>query len=353
MTDDTAPSLALRRQAVEAYRFHDVHPHARFGTASDRYAGWLGQIYPEADYAGRIKGRTRTLGGKKFEERTLPVESVHDYFEHFGVLELDFTFYRPLRGDDGEPTGNFFVLQQYAGLAPPEAVFLLKTPQEFFARTLRRSRGGKVFYENNPGFLNADAYVRQFHEPAVEILGERLVGVLFEQEYQRVAESPDPLENVAQLDAFFAALPGGVQPHLELRSEHFLVPPYFDWLADRGLGFVFSHWTWLPPLRAQWRLCGERFTAANGQVVTRLLTPRNVKYADAYAAAYPFDRAVPEIAETEQARDMVLDVAALIYQAEAQHALLNVIANNRAWGNAPALAQAVSYRVLAEEERRG
>ncbi|MFQ5572089.1 MAG: DUF72 domain-containing protein, partial [Rhodothermales bacterium] len=280
-------SIAARRDHLVAYRFHEVHPHLRFGTASDRYAGWLGQIYPEEDYADRIKTRIKKLGSNSFEERTLPIDSVQDYFEHFGVLELDFTFYRPLRTPDSEPTNNFFVLQQYADLAPDDAVFLLKVPQSFFSRTVRRSRGGKVHYEDNPDFLNVEAYIAQFHQPALELLGTRLAGFIFEQEYRRVSNSPDPMANIAELDAFFLAIPNEVQPHLELRSEHLLVPPYFDWLADRGLGFVFSHWTWLPPIRRQWRRCGERFTAANGEVVARLLTPLNVKYAQAYATAYP------------------------------------------------------------------
>ncbi|MDX1545664.1 MAG: DUF72 domain-containing protein [Rhodothermales bacterium] len=344
--------LDTRRADVGAYRFHEVHPNARFGTASDRYAGWLGQIYPEAVYADQVKTRSRRLGGKTFEERTLPIESVRDYFAHFGVLELDFTFYRPLRDADGEPTPNFFVLQQYAAHAPDDAVFLLKAPQSFFARTLRRSRDGRAVYEANPDFLDADAYTRQFHAPALEILGERLAGILFEQAYQRVADSPDPEANIAELDGFFRAIPNDVQPHLEIRSEHLLVPPYFGWLADRGLGHVFSHWTWLPPIRRQWQMSGERFTAANGEAVTRLLTPIGTKYADAYANAYPFDRAVPEIAETEQAQNMMLDAVALIYRAEAQDALVHVIANNRAWGNAPALAQTIAYRTLEEEARR-
>ena len=41
------------------------------------------------------------------------------------------------------------------------------------------------------------------------------------------------------------------------------------------------------------------------------------------------------------------------YLAESQNALLNVIANNRAWGNSPSLAQAIALRVLEEEEKRG
>ncbi|HMB93331.1 MAG TPA: DUF72 domain-containing protein [Rhodothermales bacterium] len=348
MTDFT---IAAQRDQVAQYQFHEVHPHLRFGTASDRYAGWLGQIYPEERWAGEVTTRKKRLGKETFEERLLPIESVQDYFAHFGVLEIDFTFYRPLRTAEGEPEGNLFTLQKYADLAPEGAAFLLKVPQQFFARKLRRSSGGKVRYENNPDFLNADAYRIRFHEPAVEVLGERIAGFLFEQEYQRVAESPSPEENIAELDGFFSAIPNDVLPHLELRSEHLLVPPYFDWLADRGLGHVFSHWTWLPPIRKQWRLCGERFTAGNGEAVARLLNPLNMKYAEAFALAYPFTGPVTALAETQQARDMVLDVTALTYKAEEQGYLLNVIANNRAWGNSPALAQAISYRVLEEEEK--
>lgn len=337
-------SIETRRSRIERFDFRNVHPHVRFGTASDRYAGWIGQIYPES-YADAVTSRKRRLGGETFEERTVPVESASDFFEHFGVLEIDFTYYRPLRDAEGEATSNYGLLQQYAIHAPPEARFFLKVPRTYFSRILRR--GGKnVQYVDNPEFLNAAAYLRQFHEPAVEILGDRLAGMLFEQEYQRKAESPTPEENVAELDAFFAELPASVQPHIELRSEHLLAPPYFAWLEDRGIGFVFSHWTWLPPIRKQWRLCGERFTAADGNVVARLLTPINTRYADAYALAHPFDRPVEAISGTEQAKNMVMDATALLYQAEKAGMLLNVIVNNRAWGNAPVLAQEIAGRIL-------
>mgnify|MGYP007038638275 FL=1 len=97
---------------------------------------------------------------------------------------------------------------------------------------------------------------------------------------------------------------------------------------------------------------GGRLTAANGQVVARLLTPRDMKYAEAYATAHPFEAPVPELSETQQARDMVLDTTALAYRAEAQNALLNAIANNRAWGNAPDLTRTIAHRILDEVEKR-
>lgn len=344
--------IAERRSRIAEYDFREVHPNLHFGTASDRFAGWIGPIYPQ-HYEEEIESRSKRMNGQVYEERTVPVESVRDYFEHFSVLELDFTFYSPLLGLDGEPTNTLKTLQQYAEYAPEDALFLLKAPQMFFARKLRRGKSGQdVFYEDNPNFLNAEAYTRQFSLPALNVLGDRLQGVLFQQEYQRVQDAPLPQDNIAELDSFFTQILDSVQPHIELRSPHLLVQPYFDWLESRGIGFVFSHWTWLPQIRRQWQLCEGRFTATDGTCVTRLLTPLGMSHADAYALTHPFDKPVDEITGTKQSREMILDVTALTYRAESQDVLLNVIANNPAWGNAPALAQAIASRVLDEEERR-
>lgn len=340
------PSVEERRNALDQYRFRTLHPNVKFGTASDRYAGWIGQIYSEK-WSQQIKKRSRRLQGKKYEEQQVPIASVEEYFEHFSVLELDFPFYRPMRDAEGEPTSTFFTLEKYVQHAPDDAAFLIKAPQQFTARKLRRSKA----FVDNPSFLDVQLYIQQFHEPVREILEDRLAGIVFQQEYQRVNESPTPEENVSELDSFFSRLPQDVQIHLELRSEHLLKPVYFDWLEESGLGFVFSHWTWLPAIRQQWKMCGGRFTARDDTAVTRLLTPLDTKYAEAYDMAYPFDTAVPELSETPQARRMIDDVTALAYQALQQHKTLMVIANNRAYGNSPALAQAVGHRFLDFADR--
>lgn len=336
-----------RADRVERLDLRRLAPYVRFGTASDRYAGWIGQVYPE-EYEERVQSRTRKLGGDKYEERRVPVDSVAHYFEHFDVLEVDFTFYRPLLEPDGDAGQNWFVLQRYADAAPEDAGFLLKAPQAYFARVLRRGRGR---YESNPDYLDAEGCRRRFIEPAHRLLGDRLRGIVFEQEYQRKKEAPSPADNVAELDPFFEAIGSDTQCHVELRSPHLLEAPHFDWLADRGLGHVFSHWTWLPPLADQWRASGERFTAANRDAVVRLLTPLRMKYADAYALAHPFDRPVPELADSDQAKAMVRDATALALEAAVRDACVVVIANNRAWGNAPALAQTIARRVLDAEAR--
>ncbi|NBB87450.1 MAG: DUF72 domain-containing protein [Bacteroidetes bacterium] len=349
----TPSSLPERRAAADAYQFRKIHPAVRFGTASDRYGGWIGQIYPEEAYADQVSTRSRKMRGQSFEERRVPVASVQDYFAHFSTLEIDFTFYRPLLDAAGEPTPAYFTLDQYAEHAPANARFLLKAPQPYTARQVRRTVEGQAQFVENPTYLDATAYTEQFHEPALHILGDRLVGVIFQQEYQRVADSPSSDENINTLSTFFDRIPADErQVHLELRSEHLLTEAYFNFLAEAGLGHVFSHWTWLPMIRTQWFRCGERFTAANAEAVTRLLTPRDMKYAEAYARAHPFDEPVPALFDTPEARAMVLDATALALQAHAQQATLHLIANNRAWGNAPELARTIAHRILDEEEKR-
>ncbi|MEM8487564.1 MAG: DUF72 domain-containing protein, partial [Bacteroidota bacterium] len=180
----------------------------------------------------------------------------------------------------------------------------------------------------------------------------RLKGIIFEQSYQRVADSPSDVQNIAELDGFFKNLPNDVQGHLEIRSPHLLTPAYFAWLESTGLGFVFSHWTWLPPLRDQWQRCNKLFSAADRSVVARLLTPLRLSYAKAYAQAYPFEKPVDAIVNSKGGNDMILDVTALAFQAHQQEAQLNIIANNRAWGNSPALAQAIAYRIIDYVEKQ-
>ncbi|MFT5142918.1 MAG: hypothetical protein ACI80V_000569 [Rhodothermales bacterium] len=342
-------SVLARRERAGLYDFRGLTPFSRFGTASDRYAGWIGQIYP-SDYAERVRGRRRKLGGNTYTEETVPVDSVAHYFEHFDVLELDFTFYRPLLEKDGRPGSNLNVLRKYADHAPDGAKFFLKAPQTYFLPKLRK--GSPAVYVDNEDYLNAEACHSHFVDPAVRVLGDRLLGLVFEQSYTRQAEGPSPEDNVREMAQFFDDLGDRVQAHVELRSPHLLVDPYFDWLAASGIGFVFSHWSWLPPLREQWRMAGERFTAADKNVVCRLLTPLRMSYANAYALSHPFDAPQPEISESAGGRRMVLDATALAFQGLKQDYTVNLILNNRAWGNSPALAQEITDRILEEEIRR-
>jgi len=124
--------------AVKRFLYRGLHSNILIGTASDRYAGWIGQIYSEGRYEKGITRRSHKVGDKTFNEETLPVESVSEYFEHFPLLEIDYTFYRLLLEKNGKPTQNFNVLKNYRQHMKEGDLFLLKVPQVIIARKLRR-----------------------------------------------------------------------------------------------------------------------------------------------------------------------------------------------------------------------
>jgi uncharacterized protein YecE (DUF72 family) len=313
------------------YRFRDLDPRVRLGTASDRYAGWLGQIYSPERFAHRVTRRTKTLGRRRFTEEVLPVECAGEYFEHFPVLELDFTFYRPLLDAAGEPTANWHTLSRYRRHLGSGDRILLKAPQAVSARTL--FRGGSA--AANPGYLDPALFTERFYRPAVDLLGDHLGGILLEQEYQRSGERQAPEQAADAWGRFFGAIPPDPRYHLELRTPAYLDPSMFAMLRHHGVGQVLSHWTWLPPLGEQLQRAGQHFPNAGGTCVVRLLTPLRVRYADAYAAAHPFDRLVPGMLDPR----MVADTVEVLRVALDRRVETDVIVNNRAGGNAPEIAR--------------
>lgn len=321
------------------FLFKALHPDIFLGTASDRYAGWIGQIYSENLYSGKIGRRTKKVGGKSFIEEVLPVESVREYFEHFRVLEIDYTFYRPLIDAKGQATQNFHVLRSYRQQMAPGDHAVLKVPQMVFARKIRSGSG----YAENRDYLNPDLFKDSFHAPALELMGENLKGFIFEQEYQRKEERSSPDRLAEDLDRFFSALPRDERYHIELRTESYLVDPVFEVLEKHGIGQVLSHWTWLPPLEKQFERARGRFFNSGREAVIRLMTPRGTRYEDAYALAHPFNRLVEGMLQPS----MVEETVNLMRQGIDAGIRVNVLVNNRAGGNAPLIASQIAERFEA------
>jgi uncharacterized protein YecE (DUF72 family) len=321
---------------LDRFQFRDLHPSVFMGTASDRYAGWIGQIYPEERYRGRITGRLKKVGGESLKEEVLPVESVQEYFRHFSVLELDFTFYGALLDKGSQPTQNHHVLRTYRKHLGEQDRLILKVPQLVFARRLWR--GGK--FVENPDYLKPEIFANQFYVPATELLGRHLKGLIFEQEYQPKKERIPPAECAKELEEFFAVIPKDDRYHVELRTESFLSEPYFQVLEKYGIGQVLSHWTWLPPLRRQLNKSKGKFLNADQQCIVRLMTPLRVRYEEAYLKAYPFDKLIDGM----MSYHMVEETAEIMSTAIREGVGVNVIINNRAGGNAPLIAQKISEK---------
>ena len=280
---------------IAQFKFRDLHPQVFLGTASDRYAGWLGQIYTPEKYDGRITRRMKNLEKNSYVEEVLPIDSVVEYFEHFPVLEIDFTFYRLLLNEQGRPTTNYELLKKYQHYLKADDRLILKVPQAIMAQNLRQ---GKNFIQN-AAYLNPEIFTRQFYEPANDILGANLKGFIFEQEYHRKQDRL-PVEQLAEeLDRFFQAIPTDRRYHLEIRTPAYLEAPVFKVLEKHGVGQIFSQWTWLPSITKQFEKSGGRIFNAGKEVVIRLLTPIGMRYDETYARAYPFDKLVDDLFQAQ------------------------------------------------------
>ena len=222
------------------------------------------------------------------------------------MLEIDYTFYRPLLDKDGKPTENYQVLKQYQNHLHKNDRLILKVPQVVFAQKLLQ--GGK--YVANEGFLNPDVFINQFYKPANDLLGSSLTGFIFEQEYQRKDERLPVVKIASALDTFFKAIPPDTRYHIELRTETYLTNPVFEVLEKHGVGQVLSHWTWLPTLKKQWLKSGCRFFNKGKEAIIRLMTPLGVRYEDAYAQAFPFNKLVEGMMQHE----MVEETAELMWK---------------------------------------
>jgi uncharacterized protein YecE (DUF72 family) len=274
----------------------------------------------------------------------LPVDSVEEYFEHFSVLEIDFTFYRPLLDHNGQPTQNDQVLKTYAQHLKDGDRIILKVPQLITAQKIHT---GDQYIEN-PTYLNPKIFTEQFYEPAVNLLGANLTGLIFEQEYQRKEDRPSVREMALALDRFFSGIPKETHYHLELRTDLYLRDQVFEVLAKYGVGQVLSHWTWLPPLRKQLAKADGRFFNSGNECVIRLMTPLDMRYEDAYAKAHPFDKLVEGMLQPE----MVLETVEIIKGAIEQGVIVNLIINNRAGGNAPMIARAIAEKLIPQPTPR-
>ena len=150
------------------------------------------------------------------------------------------------------------------------------------------------------------------------------------------------------LDEFFSKIPKDTRYHIELRTEAYWLTPVFDVLEKHGVGLVFSHWTWLPPLRKQLAKVRSEFFNSGNQVVIRLMTPLQMSYEETFAKAFPFDKMVSGMLDPE----MIEDTVKSVNEATKGKIQVNLIINNRAGGNAPLIAQKIADRLHSEKQQR-
>jgi len=280
------------------------------GTSSWKYPGWLDQIYSRDRYTTR----------GKFSQKRFEAECLAEYAETFPIVCGDFSFYQ-------FPTPEFW--QRLFATAPGGLRFALKVPEEVTAEVFpRHARYGPRAGMKNQSFLNADALAAGFLEPLAQYR-DRIAALIFEFG----ARSTTPREFVARLGPFLDALPPSFRYSVEVRNRSFLIPLYFDCLAERKVAHVFNAWTKMPSLAEQLAIPGA-FTA--DFTVVRALLREGRAYEQAVVQLSPYDQVRDENPEGREA------LRALIRRMREERRAALIFVNNRFEGNAPTTIQAIA-----------
>jgi uncharacterized protein YecE (DUF72 family) len=283
------------------------------GTSSWRYEGWLGQIYTPERYMSR--GR---FSKKKFHE-----ESIQEYAETFPIVGADFSFY-------SIPEPAFW--SALFSAAPQHLRWDLKVPEDFTARRFsRQPRYGARAGQDNPTFLDAEAFLAGFLDPLGPYL-DRIGVFIIEFGTFSKASYPGAKRFAEDLDRFLRQLPRELRYAVEIRNDDFLDAAYFDVLKANRVAHVFTSWSRMPSLRQQ-ILIDEAFSAPF--TTARALVRPGRAYEDAVEMFKPYEKVQEEYPSARQAlgdlvkRAQELDISAYIH------------VNNRLEGNAIQTIEAV------------
>jgi hypothetical protein len=118
-----------------------------------------------------------------------------------------------------------------------------------------------------------------------------------------------------------------------VRNRSFLIPLYFDCLAERKVAHVFNAWTKMPSLAEQLAIPGA-FTA--DFTVVRALLREGRAYEQAVEQLSPYDQVRDENPEGREA------LRALIRRMREERRAALIFVNNRFEGNAPTTIQAIA-----------
>lgn len=205
-----------------------LRPYLKIGTCSWKYPSWKGLVY-DRDKAYR------------------PDDFLADYARVFDTVEVDQWFWSLFPRSVRLPEAR--TVKLYARSVPENFKFTVKAPNaltltHFYSK--QPAGSAAVAGKPNGHFLSVELLAR-FLE-TLEPLGKKLGPVMFQFEYLNRNKMPSLQAFVERFGDFAERAPKGFQYAIEIRNPNYLLPPFFAFLKERGLGFVYLDGYYMPPI---------------------------------------------------------------------------------------------------------
>jgi len=276
----------------------------RIGTCSWKYDSWKGLLYER---------------GKTYR----PEDYLLDYSERLNSVEVDQWFWSLFPEHVSLP--DVRTVRQYAAAVPDDFVFTVKAPNSltlthFYSKqpAAYAGRAGSP----NPHFLDT-ALLERFLE-RLSPLGRKLGPVMFQFEYLNRVKMPSLNHFLDRFQAFISKAPRGFRYAVETRNPNYLSAPFFQFLKEHGLGYVYIEGYYMPPIG---RIFEKHSPAPAGFSVLRLHGGDRQKIEDLSGEVW--DRLVSP-------KPDALAAAARIVRANSRRGVLSFVnINNHLEGSAP------------------
>lgn len=201
----------------------------RVGTCSWKFDSWKGLLYQE---------------GKDYR----PNDYLADYAKKLRSVEVDQWFWSLYPGNIRLP--DLRTVKLYAQNVPDDFIFTVKAPNSltlthFYSK--QPAAYAALAGKPNRFFLDNDLLLRFLER--LEPLGNKLGPIMFQFEYLNKAKMPSREIFIDRFAEFISRAPREYSYALEIRNPNYLFPPFFQFLNDQNLGFVYLEGYYMPPIQ--------------------------------------------------------------------------------------------------------
>jgi len=296
----------------------------RLGTSSWSYPGWQGLVWAD-----------------ELSERRLSKDGLTAYGQHplLRTVSIDRSFYQPL---------SVAQYASYAAQVPDGFRFIVKAPASVSDALIRDDAGRGTGH--NPLFLDPDLALREFIEPAMRGLHDKVGALVFQISPLPPDWLRQPKMLMAHLARLLARMPDiqatipGASIAIEVRDPAVLVPELADLLKQTGHAYCLGLHARMPPIEAQLPMLRRLWPSP---LVCRWNLHRRHGthgYEAARAMYAPFDHIQDADPQTRQ-------TLARVIVATARAGLpAHVSISNKAEGCAPLSVAALAQEVVAQWE---
>jgi len=203
-------------------------PYLRIGTCSWKYDSWKGLYYDEA----------KTYRANDY---------LSDYARYLDSVEIDQWFWSLFPGGLRLPDPK--TVQIYAESVPDDFVFTIKAPNAItLTHYYSRQPKQHVEFAGRPNIYFCDVEVLQRFLELIEPLGKKIGTIMFQYEFLNRTKMGSRDEFLDLLGRFLDKAPSEFNYAIETRNPNYLSSPFFDFLDQHGVGYIYIDGYHMPPI---------------------------------------------------------------------------------------------------------